>query len=187
MRSRSTSQLVPSLLALLTLTLTACGTTTPRATLPAGTVSPPPPSAASPAQLTVWAWWKSSSAAAGPAPCGPRWCRAWAPRRSPTATCATLGTATTQSIIDFAGKHYLQATFPLTNNCGRDLNNLTYVATRRIDATPTIGDSAVTLMTTATGSAADPSLAPQILPTQPVYASGSKLAGGSKPRQLAGL
>ena len=74
-----------------------------------------------------------------------------------------------------AGKRYLQATFPVTNNCGRTLINLTYVAVRRLGASPTIGGSAITSMKTATGSDAAPSLALQIKPTQPVYNIGTSL------------
>ncbi|WP_407542177.1 hypothetical protein Q0M94_18115 (plasmid) [Deinococcus radiomollis] len=89
--------------------------------------------------------------------------------------CVVLGSALSKSTIDLAGKRYLQATFPVTNNCVTDLKNLTYVAVRRLGAAATLGGSAITSMKTFGGTDAAVSLATQIRPTQPVYLTSDTL------------
>ncbi|UQN09407.1 hypothetical protein [Deinococcus sp. QL22] len=86
-----------------------------------------------------------------------------------------LGSSLLQSTVDFGGKRYMQATFPVTNNCTTSLQNLTYVAVRRLGSNATLGDSAITAMNTFGGTAAAVSLATQILPTQPMYGSRTTL------------
>ncbi|WP_407571738.1 RCC1 domain-containing protein [Deinococcus altitudinis] len=89
--------------------------------------------------------------------------------------CVAIGSSLAQSTVDLGGKRYMQATFPVTNNCTTDLKNLTYVAVRRLGSNATLGDSAITSMKTFGGTDAAVSLATQILPTQPVYISGKRL------------
>ncbi|MFB9992843.1 hypothetical protein ACFFLM_12790, partial [Deinococcus oregonensis] len=90
-------------------------------------------------------------------------------------SCLVLGSALTKSADDAAGKRYLKATFPVTNNCATDLENLTYVAARRLGADATLGGTAITAMNTFGGTDAAVGLATQILPTQPLYVVGKQL------------
>ncbi|WP_407541942.1 hypothetical protein Q0M94_20935 (plasmid) [Deinococcus radiomollis] len=83
--------------------------------------------------------------------------------------CVTIGSSLLQTTADLGGKRYMQATFPVTNNCTTSLQNLTYVAVRRLGTTATLGDSAITSMKTFGGTDAAVSIAVQILPTQPLY------------------
>ncbi|MGY2897126.1 RCC1 domain-containing protein [Deinococcus sp. UYEF24] len=89
--------------------------------------------------------------------------------------CVVIGSSLAQSTVDLGGKRYMQATFPVTNNCTTDLQNLTYVAVRRLGANATLGDSAITSMKTFGGTDADVNIATQILPTQPVYVARTSL------------
>ncbi|MFB9993338.1 RCC1 domain-containing protein [Deinococcus oregonensis] len=89
--------------------------------------------------------------------------------------CLVLGAVISKGSVDLAGKRYLQATFPVTNNCATALKNLTYVAVRRLGADATLGGTAITAMNTFGETDAAVGLATQILPTQPVYVSGRKL------------
>ncbi|UQN09255.1 hypothetical protein [Deinococcus sp. QL22] len=89
--------------------------------------------------------------------------------------CVVLGSKLTKSAADYGTKRYIQTIYPLTNNCTMDLQNLTFVAVYRQGTTPTIGGTSITSMTTFGGTPAASSLAPQILPTQPFYISGTKL------------
>ncbi|ULH17525.1 hypothetical protein MF271_20960 (plasmid) [Deinococcus sp. KNUC1210] len=89
--------------------------------------------------------------------------------------CVVIGAPISSSTADFAGKRYLQATFPVTNTCTTTLQNLTYVAARRLGNSPTLDGSAITAMQTFGGTNAALNLASQILPTQPVYLAGKRL------------
>ncbi|MFB9992091.1 RCC1 domain-containing protein [Deinococcus oregonensis] len=89
--------------------------------------------------------------------------------------CLVLGAVISKGSGDLAGKRYLRATFPVTNNCSTALKNLTYVAVRRLGAAATLGDSAISSMKTFGGTDADGTLATQILPTQPVSLSNGTL------------
>ncbi|KQR37806.1 hypothetical protein ASF71_15100 [Deinococcus sp. Leaf326] len=85
--------------------------------------------------------------------------------------CVVIGSSLSQSTVDLGGKRYMQATFPVTNNCATSLQNLTYVAVRRLGTNATLGDSAITSMKTFGATDAAVAIATQILPTQPVYVS----------------
>ncbi|MFB9991498.1 RCC1 domain-containing protein [Deinococcus oregonensis] len=89
--------------------------------------------------------------------------------------CLVLGAVISKGSDDLAGKRYLKATFPVTNNCATDLENLTYVAVRRLGADATLGGTAITAMNTFGETDVAVGLAIQILPTQPVDVSGRRL------------
>ncbi|UQN09270.1 hypothetical protein [Deinococcus sp. QL22] len=99
-------------------------------------------------------------------------------------TCVVVGSALSRSSADLAGKRYLQATFPVTNTCSTDLQNLTFVAVRRFGGTATLDGSAITSMKTFGGTDAAVGLASQILPTQPVYLSIDTLSVDQKAANL---
>ncbi|WP_407542840.1 hypothetical protein Q0M94_22275 (plasmid) [Deinococcus radiomollis] len=77
--------------------------------------------------------------------------------------------------MNLVGRHYMQATFPLTNACTISLQNRTFLAARRLGTNVTLGSSIIASIKTFGKTDAVAGLATQIRPTPPVYSSHNVL------------
>ncbi|WP_407541950.1 hypothetical protein Q0M94_20985 (plasmid) [Deinococcus radiomollis] len=156
------------------LALTACGSMPPVATTPVSSVPTPatsPPAAPTAGLGMIEIEFSGTSAQSLQV----RAVRSLGTQALTDNSCITLGAVASKATVDLVGRRYMQATFPVTNGCTTSLQNLTFVAVRRLGTNATLGSSAITSMKTFGNTDAAVGLATQILPTQPVYASHNVL------------